>query len=61
MIKNVLIGLAVVGITTVANAQNNTSYWQQEAKHTMTIDVDVEDWKYKGSQELLYTNNSPIL
>ncbi len=40
-------------------AQNSTSYWQQNADYKMNIDVDVENWQYKGSQEITYTNNSP--
>jgi len=40
-------------------AQNNLAYWQQEANYTMVIDVDVEKWQYKGTQEIEYTNNSP--
>lgn len=40
-------------------AQNNTSYWQQKADYEMVIDVDVENWQYKGYQKISYTNNSP--
>ena len=35
------------------------SYWQQEADYTMDIDMDVTNFQYKGTQELVYTNNSP--
>jgi len=42
-----------------ANAQNNTSYWQQHVNYTMSIDMDVTTWQYKGTQELVYTNHSP--
>lgn len=41
------------------NAQNNTSYWQQNADYTMEVKMDVETYKYSGTQELVYTNNSP--
>ena len=41
------------------SAQNNTSYWQQHVDYTMEIDMDVENYQYKGTQELVYTNNSP--
>jgi len=51
-----LFTLAFVAITV---AQNNTSYWQQKVDYTMEIDMDVENWQYKGKQELVYTNNSP--
>ncbi len=36
-----------------------TTYWQQEVDYTMDIDVDVENYQYKGKQKLVYTNNSP--
>ena len=42
-----------------ASAQNNTSYWQQRVDYKMEIDLDVETHQYKGTQELIYTNNSP--
>ena len=40
-------------------AQNNTSYWQQKVDYTMEIDVDAKKNQYKGTQKLVYTNNSP--
>ena len=42
--------------------QKNASrkgYWQQHADYTMDIDVDVKKYQYKGTQKLVYTNNSP--
>lgn len=40
---------------------NNSSncYWQQHVDYTMSIDMDVENYQYKGVQKLVYTNNSP--
>ena len=38
------------------NGQNS---WQQNANYKIYIDVDVEKNTFKGSQEVLYTNNSP--
>jgi hypothetical protein len=35
------------------------TYWQQEADYTMNIDVDTDNHQYKGTQKLVYTNNSP--
>ena len=49
----------LLSITTVFAFQNNTSYWQQHVDYTMDIDVDVEKFQYKGTQKLVYTNNSP--
>ncbi|MCP9199283.1 M1 family metallopeptidase [Gramella sp. GC03-9] len=40
-------------------AQNNTSYWQQHVDYTMEIDMNVDNFQYTGTQELVYTNNSP--
>lgn len=40
-------------------AQNNASYWQQQVDYTMEIDMDVDNFQYVGTQELVYTNNSP--
>ncbi|MFC5047781.1 M1 family metallopeptidase [Aquimarina hainanensis] len=40
-------------------AQNNTTYWQQHVDYKMSVDMDVETYKFKGTQELTYTNNSP--
>lgn len=42
-----------------ANAQNNTSYWQQKVDYKMEVDMDVTNYQYTGTQELEYTNNSP--
>jgi hypothetical protein len=41
-------------------AQNNPNpgYWQQNANYKMDVNMDVKDYKYNGSQELIYTNNS---
>lgn len=38
---------------------SKTSYWQQHVDYTMSIDMDVKNHQYKGSQKLVYTNNSP--
>jgi len=37
----------------------NQYYWQQHADYTMDIDMDVNNFQYKGVQKLTYTNNSP--
>ncbi|CDF81271.1 peptidase, M1 family [Formosa agariphila KMM 3901] len=44
-----------------SNSKSNTdpTYWQQHVDYTMTIDMDVETYQYKGVQKLVYTNNSP--
>jgi len=42
-----------------AQAQNNTSYWQQHVEYKMEVDMNVENFQYTGNQEINYTNNSP--
>jgi len=34
-------------------------YWQQQADYKMEVDVDVNSYIFKGTQQLIYTNNSP--
>jgi len=43
------------------NSSNNVvaGYWQQHVDYTMDIDMDVNNYQYKGTQKLVYTNNSP--
>jgi hypothetical protein len=36
-----------------------SAYWQQHIDYTMDIDVDVQNYQYKGTQKAVYTNNSP--
>ncbi|WP_298755590.1 M1 family metallopeptidase [uncultured Psychroserpens sp.] len=46
-------------------AQSNTitykkdGFWQQQADYSMSIDMDVESYQFKGTQTIKYTNNSP--
>ncbi|WP_405208939.1 M1 family metallopeptidase [Aquimarina sp. LLG6339-5] len=47
--------ISILGVS----AQNNTSYWQQHVDYKMNVDMNVENFQYKGTQELVYTNNSP--
>lgn len=57
MKKIVLLFLFITSLTTIA--QNNTNYWQQHVDYTMNVDIDVDNYQYTGTQELIYTNNSP--
>lgn len=50
------VSLLSIGFT---SAQNNTSYWQQHVDYTMEVDMNVKNFRYTGTQELVYTNNSP--
>lgn len=38
---------------------STNSYWQQHVDYTMEIDMNVNNYQYKGKQKLVYTNNSP--
>ena len=40
-------------------SESKNTYWQQRVSYTMDIDVDVDKYQYKGTQTLVYTNNSP--
>ena len=40
-------------------SQKKNNPWQQEVDYDMVIDVNVENHTYKGTQSLVYTNNSP--
>lgn len=42
-----------------AQAQDPAGYWQQQADYTMEVSMDVETYRYSGTQELVYTNHSP--
>jgi len=50
--------LLIILTTIIVSAQNNTTYWQQHVDYTMDIDFDVKNYQYKGTQQLVYTNNS---
>lgn len=45
--------------TATAYSQGNTAYWQQHVDYRMEVDMDVETYRYTGTQKLVYTNNSP--
>ena len=44
-------------IVTHMAAQHNS--WQQRADYEMELDVDVNTFRFSGTQKLTYTNNSP--
>lgn len=47
-----------LSISTLAVAQQS-SYWQQKVDYQMNVDFNVKDFTYTGTQQLIYTNNSP--
>lgn len=52
------ISIVFLFLSQVLIAQNE-SYWQQHVDYTMEVDMNVEDYRYAGTQRLIYTNNSP--
>ncbi len=71
--KKIILGLSLLSIVSCAStsatnkniakapAKKSTSqnYWQQHVDYTMDIDMNVKTYQYKGTQKLVYTNNSP--
>jgi hypothetical protein len=53
--------LSVLFVTALCGFQVSaqSDRWQQRAKYEMNIDFDAEKHQYKGTQKLVYTNNSP--
>ncbi len=41
------------------NFAHSQNYWQQHVDYQMNIDMNVEDFTFKGTQKIVYTNNSP--
>ena len=56
----VMIACAQTKETTYTQKKSKSQYyWQQHADYTMDIDMDANNYQYKGIQKLVYTNNSP--
>ncbi|WP_124979192.1 M1 family metallopeptidase [Nonlabens xiamenensis] len=45
--------------TQANNSSKAATYWQQHVDYQMDVQMDVHRYQYTGSQELVYTNNSP--
>lgn len=57
--KKIIFSCFFICLCIITNAQNTSSYWQQHVDYTMDVTMDVKDFKYSGTQKLVYTNNSP--
>ena len=58
--KNLLFFIVCISTSVFAQHNNpNKGYWQQHANYKMNVDMDVKSFTYTGTQELVYTNNSP--
>ena len=58
--KKILL-LLITASTTVFAQDNhpNPGYWQQHVDYKMEVTMDVDNFQYSGTQELVYSNNSP--
>lgn len=56
MMRKFLIPLFLM---TVISLSAQRVYWQQAVDYTMAIDFDVNKHQFTGTQEIVYTNNSP--
>ena len=43
----------------LAFSQPHPGYWQQHVDYKMDVNINVKTFKYSGTQNLVYTNNSP--
>ena len=50
--------LSIIFIAFGKNFAQNSTYWQQHVDYKMDVVMDVKNYQYKGTQELVYTNNS---
>src|SRR5690554_1893858 len=58
--KKLLLLLITVSTTVFAQDNNrNPGYWQQHVDYKMEVTMDVDNFQYSGTQELVYSNNSP--
>ncbi len=55
--KKILL-LSIILITFGKSFTQNSSNWQQHVDYKMDVVMDVKNYQYKGTQELIYTNNS---
>jgi len=55
--KKILFSIFV--LTSASSVAQNSTYWQQRVDYKMDVVMDAQNYKYKGKQQLVYTNNSP--
>jgi len=54
-----LLLIFILASSILGTAQNNNAYWQQHVDYTIEVDMNVKEHQYTGTQNLVYTNNSP--
>jgi len=57
--KKSLFFLFLIGFLSINSHAQNQTYWQQHVNYTMEIEVDTKTYRFSGTQNLVYTNNSP--
>lgn len=53
------VSLLTFFLTIAISAQKWPGYWQQHVDYQMDVSMDVDTYRYDGTQKLVYTNNSP--
>lgn len=68
MKKSILLLVAAAVLAACSTSKETTykqtstttsSYWQQHVDYNMEVDINTDNYTYTGSQQLVYTNNSP--
>ncbi|MCW5514700.1 M1 family metallopeptidase [Muriicola sp. Z0-33] len=59
MLKRKALTILGLFILVALKAQVSPGYWQQHVDYTMEVAMDVDNFRYNGTQRLIYTNNSP--
>ncbi|MEZ7498312.1 M1 family metallopeptidase [Flavobacterium sp. Arc3] len=54
-----LLLISFITFNLAAVSAQSSAYWQQHVDYKMDVAMDVKNYQYKGTQELIYTNNSP--
>lgn len=57
--KNAIVYFLLFISSLVYAQPTSTGYWQQHVDYSMEVDMNVENHRFTGTQELVYTNNSP--
>lgn len=59
LMKKWFLAILAIGQVSLAQHKNpNPGYWQQHVDYKMDVKMDVEKFRYTGTQQLVYTNNS---
>lgn len=50
--------ISFLTVSAASLSAQSSKYWQQNADYKMEVTMDVKNYQYKGTQELVYSNNS---